>query len=199
MSAAHCSSGRAWSPIRSPDKGTRVNVLVTQIRDFTPVVRQFTIKRSLRCVTSCCCCIGRGYTHIEGGTASWGPQRVAKRSAGQDCVAVSPSGFGCNAWVLRVSILPRRCEHMRASAVLQVSPCSSCGSKKEPTQSALTKTCPCPVTKSLLHVGDVVVRPQDTSRTPVQAVEPFVGHITSLRSSQLAVRLLWRRVCFSGA
>ena len=43
------------------------------------------------------------------------------------------------------------------------------------TQSALTKACPPPVAESFLHVGDVVVRRQDTSRTCVSLVEPLVG------------------------
>ena len=41
--------------------------------------------------------------------------------------------------------------------------------------SALPKACPRRVAKSFLHVGDVVVRRQDTSRTWVHLVEPFVG------------------------
>ena len=40
---------------------------------------------------------------------------------------------------------------------------------------ALTIACPLPVANSFLHVGDVVVRRQDTSRTCVQVVEPCVG------------------------
>ena len=75
MSAAYCSvrvTGRVWSPSCCPDKETIVNALVTQIWDFTLAVRQFAIKRCLRCVASCCCCIGRGYTlHVQGGTVSW--------------------------------------------------------------------------------------------------------------------------------
>ena len=35
---------------------------------------------------------------------------------------------------------------------------------------------PCrPVTESLLHVGDVVVRCEDAARTRVQVIKPFVG------------------------
>ena len=42
-------------------------------------------------------------------------------------------------------------------------------------QSALDESCPS--SKSFLHVGDVVVRRQDTSRERVQVVEPFVGDL----------------------
>ena len=40
---------------------------------------------------------------------------------------------------------------------------------------ALTKACPRSVAKSFLHVGDVVVRRQDTFRTCVQVAELLVG------------------------
>ena len=43
------------------------------------------------------------------------------------------------------------------------------------TQSALTKASPRSVAKSFLHVGDVVVRRQDTLRTRLHVVEPLVG------------------------
>ena len=41
--------------------------------------------------------------------------------------------------------------------------------------SALTKACPRSVAESLLHVGDVIVRRQVTSRTRVWVVELLVG------------------------
>ena len=41
----------------------------------------------------------------------------------------------------------------------------------------LPVTLPEPVAKSLLDVGDVVMRRQDTSRTVVQVVQPFVGDL----------------------
>ena len=40
-----------------------------------------------------------------------------------------------------------------------------------------SSTTPEPVTKSLLDVGDVVTRRQETSRTSVQVVEPSVGDL----------------------
>ena len=39
----------------------------------------------------------------------------------------------------------------------------------------LPVTLPEPVSKSFLHVGDVVMRRQDTSCARVQVIEPFVG------------------------
>ena len=43
--------------------------------------------------------------------------------------------------------------------------------------SALTKACPRLVAKSFMHVGDVVVRRQDTARRRVQVIEPLVGEV----------------------
>ena len=110
-----------------------MNALVTQVQDSIPVVGQFAIKRSLRCVTSSCCCIGRGYTHIQGRAASWDSSEEICRPVLRCC---EPSGFGRNAWVCKfLSTQEARtqawCPRV-ASAVLQVSPCSSCGSRKEP-------------------------------------------------------------------
>ena len=48
-------------------------------------------------------------------------------------------------------------------------------------QAALNKACPRPVAKSFLHVGDAVVRRQDTSRTCVQVVEPRVRDVRVTR------------------
>ena len=45
-------------------------------------------------------------------------------------------------------------------------------------QSALAEYCPRPDSKSFLHIGDVVVRRQDTSRARVQVVEPLVGDMS---------------------
>ena len=44
-------------------------------------------------------------------------------------------------------------------------------------QTALTEFCPRPASRSLLHVGDVVVRRQDTSRARV----PLVGDMRVAR------------------
>ena len=62
---------------------------ITQIWYFIPVVKEFTIKSCLCCVSWSRCCIGRAYTHIQlrRGTAA-----VVKRSAGLDCVDVNPLG-----------------------------------------------------------------------------------------------------------
>ena len=45
-------------------------------------------------------------------------------------------------------------------------------------QSALAASCPCLVSKSFfLHVGDVVVRRQNTSRTRVHVIAQLVGDV----------------------
>ena len=45
------------------------------------------------------------------------------------------------------------------------------------TASALATSHPHSVTESFLHVGDVVVRRQDTAHTRVQVTEPLVGDV----------------------
>ena len=69
-----------------------------------------------------------------------------------DACVVSPSGFGgaadCSVFKLKV--------------------------QERSTQPALSKASPRSVAKSFLHVGDVSVRRQDTSRTCLCVVEPFV-------------------------
>ena len=69
-------------------------------------------------------------------------------------------------------------------------------------QSALTESCPRPVFRSLLHVGDVVVWRQDTARTRVQVVEPLVGDACVARvfdSCDLLRSSFGRVVCSSDA
>ena len=83
------------------------------------------------------------------------------------------SGFRGNAGVSKFHAPDQR-EHTRsasrvASAVLQVSACSSVGFRKGPQH----RHClPDSVTKSFLHVGDVILRREDTSRTGVQVENP---------------------------
>ena len=55
-----------------------------------------------------------------------------------------------------------------ASAALQVSACSNSGS--EGTAASATE--------SFLHVGNVVVRRENTSRARIQVVEPLVGDLS---------------------
>ena len=52
------------------------------------------------------------------------------------------------------------------------------GVQKEAAAPTLPITLPEPVAKSLLDVGDVVVRRQDTSRTSVQLEKPSVGDLS---------------------
>ena len=86
------SDGRVRSPICCPDKGTIVNALVAQVWDFLPTVKQFAIRSCLCCVTSSCCCVGRGHTHTPKAALRPGTAAAVKRSARLDCVAVSPLG-----------------------------------------------------------------------------------------------------------
>ena len=163
LHAAVFGDGRVWSLICCPDEVTVVTALVTLIWDCMPVVRTFAIKRCLRCVTSCRCCIERVYTYTRSALRPRRPAEV-KRSAGLDYVAVSPSGLGGNAWA---------CEFQSTQDGVNTCVVSSCGFggaaslsvfqlwvQEGTTQSALTKACPRPVAKSFLHVGDVVVRRQ---------------------------------------
>ena len=136
-------------------------------------MREFAIKCRLRCVSPSCRCNGRGHTsraELRPGTAA-----VVKISANLDCEVVSPLGSVSSRRPQRErtrSVLP----HV-ASAVLQLSACSNCGSRKETAASTLPATHPESTAESFLHTDDVVVRRQDTSRPRVQAVEPFVGDL----------------------
>ena len=64
-----------------------------------------------------------------------------------------------------------------ASAVLHVSPCFQLWVQEGAAQAALAESCPRPVSKSLLHVGGVVVWRQDPPRTRVQMMKPLVGDV----------------------
>ena len=90
-------------------------------------------------------------------------------------------GFGRNTWV---------CELLSTRDGVNIRRVSSCGFggaaslslfqlwvQEGTTQTILTKALPGSVAKSFLHKGDVIVRRQDTSRTRIQVVEPFVGHM----------------------
>ena len=146
-----------------------MNALVAQVWDFLPRVRQFAIRSCLCCVTSSCCCVGRGHTHTQGGAASWDSGGSEKISPpGLRCC--KPSGFRGNAWV---------CEFQSTQDGVNtcvVSP-SGFGSAagftvfklwvQEETKLSALKACPCSVTKSFLHINNVIVRHKDTYRTRV--------------------------------
>ena len=102
-----------------------------------------------------------------------------------------PSGINRTAWV---------CGFQPTQDGVKTCVVSSCGFgsvaslsvfqlwvQKGTTQSVLAKTYPRSVAKSFLHVGDVVVRRQDTSRTRIQVVEPFVAHMRVKPLSSLTI------------
>ena len=130
-----------------------------------------------------------GRPHIQGGAASWDSSdgEHIGRPALRCC---EPYGFLSDAWV---------CEFQSAHHGVNACVVSSRGFgsaagfsvfqlwvQEGATQSALAKSCPRPVSKSFLHVGEVVVRRQDTPRTRVQVTRAACGRHacgTGLRSS----------------
>ena len=64
------------------------------------------------------------------------------------------------------------------------------GVQEGSTWATFAKARPSSVSKSLLHIGDVVMRRQDTSRARVQMIEPLVGDMrVALQRSVLFRRL----------
>ena len=113
-----------------------MNSLLSQFHNFVSVVREFAVKCRLRCVSTSCRCNGGGHTHIQGRTAS------GDSSSGEN---ISPPGLRCcettglrgDAWV-REFQTAHHSENARVvssrgfSGAARFSPCSDCGSRKEP-------------------------------------------------------------------
>ena len=176
-----CSSdGWMRPPVRCPDWRAVVYVLLSKFSDFIPVVRQLTTECRLCSISASCRCNGGGHTHIQGRTASGdcsGGEKISR--PGLRCG--ESSRFRGNARVcqfhaadnsVNTCVVPPRGFGGAASfSVFQL------WAQVGATQWALPTTLPEPVAKSLLDVGDVVTRRQDTSRTRVQVVGTFVGDL----------------------
>ena len=138
--------------------------------------------------------------------AASGDSSGGEKSAGPDYVAVSPLGSVVMPG-LPVSCRRQQREHTRSAPAWLRRCCKflgvpAVGLKKEPTQWALTTTHTQPVAKSLLDVGDVVTRRQDTSRAHVQVVEPLVEDLRMAQvsdSCHLLPGSFGEGVCSSGA
>ena len=135
----------------------------------------------------------RPHAHTQGGAASWDSGGSEKISPpGLRCC--EPSEFRGNAWV---------CEFQSTqdggnTCVVSPSGFRSAASStvfklwvQEETKLSALKACPCSVTKSFLHIINVIVRHKDTHRTRVKVVEPLVrdtrvAHV--LRSRNLLPR-----------
>ena len=177
------------SPVSRKDKRSMVNSPVSQVWRCIPVVGQIATTRRLRRVSSSCCCIGGGHTHVQGGATSWDSSGSENISRPGLCFC-EPSGFRGDARVCE-------CQSAHHSVNACVVSSRSFGGaagffvfqlwvQEGAAQAALAESCPCHVSKSFLHMGDVVMRRQDTSRTRVQVVKPTCGsHAsgTSLRFS----------------
>ena len=148
------SDNRVLSPIRRPDKSSMVNALVTKIRDFIPAGGQDACAASPRVVAASGLLCG-----FRGD--AWVSEFQTAHHSVNACV-VSPRSFG-------------------GAAGLSVFQLWVQGGA---AQSALAESCPRPVSKSFLRVGDVVVRRQDTSRARVQVIEPLVG---DAREAQVSI------------
>ena len=104
------------------------------------------------------------------GVVFTGTAAVVRRSAGLDCVSVSPLGS---------VVMPRSASFGQDGVNACVVSSSSFGGaagfsvffdlvvQEGSTQPALAKASPRSVAKSFLHVGDVIVPRQDTSRARV--------------------------------
>ena len=123
----------------------------------------------------------RRHTHIQGRAASWdssGGENISRPGL-RSC---EPSGFRSGAWVCEfLSAQPQR-ERIRSILAWLRRCCRflrvfQLWVQEGATQAALAKCCPRSVSKSFLHIGDVVVRRQDTSRARIQVVEPLVGDV----------------------
>ena len=126
--------GRVRPRICCPNEGGTVkDTLTTKIRCLLSVMRKFSIKSRLRIVSSSCCCFGEGpHTHPEPRCVR-GQQWKRKDQQGLDCEAVKPLGFVVMPRSASFSPPKTAWTHAScprvASAVLQVSPCSSWGSR----------------------------------------------------------------------
>ena len=131
----------------------------------------------------------RPHTHPEPDCVL-GTAAVVNISAGLDCEAVSRMG----------SVeMPGSSRGFGGAASFSV---YQLWVQEGAAQAALNKACPRPVAKSFLHVGDVVVRRQDTSRKRVQVVEPHVRDVRVTRvldPRHLLPRRPRRGACSSGA
>ena len=108
----------------------------------------------------------------------WTPA-VVKISAGQDCEEVSPLGS-----VARVCKFQAADHSVNARVVFSRGFGCAAGFCmfqlwvwEGTAASTLPTTHPESVAESFLHIGNVVVRRQDTSRARVQAAEPFLGDL----------------------
>ena len=154
-----------------------MNALVTQVCDFIPVVGHLAIMCG---VSTSCRCTGGGHTHIQGRTAS-GDSSGGENTSRPGLRSGASSGFRGNA---------RVCEFHAADHSVNARTVSSRGFgcaagfcmlqlrvEEGTAASALPITDPDSVAESFLHVGNVVVRRQDTSCARVQVVEPLVGDL----------------------
>ena len=106
---------RVWPTVSCPDQGAIHNALGTQVWTFPWVMVCVSFKNGLCCISSsCCCCVEGRHTHI------WSRARV--------CFCVS-SRFCGDFWVCEFNPPNMAWTHAQwprvASALLQVSPCSS--------------------------------------------------------------------------
>ena len=156
----------------------------------------------LCCVTSCCrcCCIDTDYMHIQGGGASW-DSSGGKNISQTRLRCCEPSGLCSDVRVCKF----QAADHSVNARVVSSRGFGGVASfrmfqlwiQEGATASALSTSHTDSVTKSFLHVGDAVVRRQDTSRTRVQVTQPLVGDACGVQAptSQRAASCIRLSLC----
>ena len=159
---------------------------------ISSVVREFAIKCRLCGVSASCRC----NTYVQGGAAS-GDSSGGENISRPGLRSGEPSGFRSDAQVCKFQATNHS---VNACAVSSRGFGSAAGFSmfhlwvQEGTATAtLSATLPDSVAESFLHVGNAVVRRQDTPRARVQVVEPFVGHMRVVQVFDPT--RLWRGVC----
>ena len=174
------SDGWMRRPVRGPNRRAVVKILLPQFSEFISVMRQFTIECRLCSISSGCRCNGGGHAHVQGRAAS-GDSSGSESIGRPGLRSCEPLGFRGNAWVCQFHaadygvnarvVLPRGFGVAAGFCVLQLRV------QEGATASSLAISHPDSRTESFLHVGDVIVRREDTSRARVQVVKPLVGDL----------------------
>ena len=165
------------SPVRSPHMRAVVNTLLHQFPDFISVMRQFTIECRLCSISARCRCNGGG-TQTSRAALRQGPAAVVRISAGLDCEAVSPLGSVVGG--------AKVCQFHATQTIAWTHPrgigsaagflcVPTAGTGKNCSTSTRSASHSDSVAESFLHIGNVIVRCQDTS---CPGGKPLVGDLS---------------------
>ena len=153
-----------------------VSVLFSQFSDFISVMQQFTIECRLYSISTGCRCNGRGHAHVQDRTAA-GDSCSCENVSRPGLRGCEPSKFRSNSRVwqfhatkygMNTCVVPSRgfgrcCRFLRVPAV-------------DPGRNRSIGTGhPDSVAEPFLHVGNVIVRCQDTSTARVPGGKATCG------------------------